>query len=285
MARPALGGEAGGRNLPPQWHLLSTHKLLNVNRFHLDHAGMARPRIEERLHNHRPRREFGKVRPLEVFGHRIVQVPQCGSVELWVTRSLELLRDGIHIPRRKRLAFSELHREGAGIIESDLGLLVAVNASLHIRPVREQTPDCFRQHARNVAQDVCRVTAGELNVRRETKVLTDDHAVAHTNRSGKGAVMRVAQSQNQLAFAAVDVRPSDLKASKIALTETAQSVLFFADRVARTIQRFERLIDQKGMCDRGEGLSRIRRADSGEFFTGDDVFCNDHLIWVVCGFN
>jgi hypothetical protein len=39
------------------------------------------------------------------------------------------------------------------------------------------------------------------------------------------------------------------------------------------------------MCDWSEGLSRIRRADAYEFFAGDDVFCNDHLIWMVCGFN
>ena len=281
MARPALRREAAGRNPPPPWDLLSTHKLFNVNRFHLDHAGMARPRIEQGLHDHCPRREFGKVRPLEVFGHRIVQVPQCGSVELWVTRSLELLRDGIHIPRRKCLAFSELHREGARIVESDLGLLVAVDPRFHVRPVRQEATDCLGQHAGNIAEDIRCVTAGELDVRRETKVLTDDHAVAHTDACRKGAVMRVAQSQNQLAFAAVDVRPSNLEPTEVPLTETAQSVLFLSDRVACTIQRFERLIDQKGMCDRGEGLSRIRRADSGEFFTGDDVFCNDHLIWMV----
>lgn len=235
MARPALRGEAAGRNPPPPWHLLSAHKLLNVNRFHLDHAGVARPRIEQRLHNHRPRREFGQVRTLEVLGHRIVQVPQCGSVELWVTRSLELLRDVEHVPRRKCLTLSELYREGARIVESDLGLLVAVNASLHISPVREQAPDSLRQHARNVAQDVCRVTAGEFDIAGETEILANDHAVAHTDACRKGAVMRVAQSQNQLAFAAVDVRPSNLEPAEVALTITAQSVLFLSDRVACTI--------------------------------------------------
>jgi hypothetical protein len=278
MARPALGGEAGGRNLPPPWDLLSTHKLLNVNRFHLDHAGVSRPRIKEGLHNHRPRREFGEVRALEVFGHRVVEIPQCGSVELWVARSLELLRDGIHIPRRKCLAFSELHREGARIVESDLGLLVAVDPRFHVRPVRQEATNRLGQHAGNIAEDIRCVTAGELDVRRETKVLTDDHAVAHTDACRKGAIMRVAQSQNQLAFAAVDVRPSNLEPAKVALTETAQGVFLFAHGVARTIQSFQGLIDQKGMCDRGEGLSRIRRADGCEFFTGDDVFCNDHFL-------
>ncbi len=165
MARPALmGGEAAGRNPPPPWGLLSRRKFLNVNRFHLDHAGVTRPRIEQGLHNHRPRREFGQVRTLEVLGDRVVQVPQRRAVELGMARSLELLDDGEQVASGKCLAFSELHREGARIVESDLGLLIAVDPRFHVSPVREQTPDCFTQHAGNVAEDVRRVTTGELDV-------------------------------------------------------------------------------------------------------------------------
>ena len=157
-------GLAGGYNLPPPWGLLSRRKFLNINRFHLDHAGVTRPRIEEGLHNHRARREFGEVGTLEVLGDRVVQVPQRRAVELGMARSLELLNDGEQVASGKRLAFSELYRKGARIVKSDLGLLVAVDPRFHVRPMREQTSDCFAQDAGNVAQDVRRVTAGELDV-------------------------------------------------------------------------------------------------------------------------
>jgi hypothetical protein len=37
--------------------------------------------------------------------------------------------------------------------------------------------------------------------------------------------------------------------------------------------------------DGREGFGRVRGADVGEFFTRDDVFCNDHRLDCVLMFN
>jgi hypothetical protein len=35
------------------------------------------------------------------------------------------------------------------------------------------------------------------------------------------------------------------------------------------------------VCDRREAIGRVRGADGGEFFTGDEVFCNDHNVMML----
>ena len=98
--------------------------------------------------------------------------------------------------------------------------------------MREQAPDALRQNARDIANDVDSVAASQLYVRRETKILANDHAVPDAHRSRKGLVVRVTQSQDELARIAVDVGASDLESAEVPLTETAQSVLFFRHAVA-----------------------------------------------------
>ena len=144
--------------------------------------------------------------------------------------------------------------------------------------MREQTPDAFRQNARNVANDVDGVAASQLYVRREAKILANDHAVPDAHRSRKGLVVRVTQSQDELARIAVDVGASDLEAAEVALAETAQSVLFFCDAVASAIQSGKRFFHKEAVTDWCEAVRTIWRADGCELFTGDEVFCNDHIL-------
>ena len=65
--------------------------------------------------------------------------------------------------------------------------------------MREKATDALRQNARNVANDVDGVAASQLYVRREAKILANDHAVPDAHRSRERLVVRVAQSQDELA--------------------------------------------------------------------------------------
>ena len=93
--------------------------------------------------------------------------------------------------------------------------------------------------------------------------------------------MRVAQSKNQLARIAVDIRPSNLEPAEVPLTEAAQSVLLFRHAVARTIEGGKRFFHKEGMTDGSEAVRTLGGAHVGEFFTGDEVFCNDHILLML----
>ena len=133
--------------------------------------------------------------------------------------------------------------------------------------MRQKATDAFRQNARDVANDVDGVAASQLYVRREAKILADDHAVPDAHRSRKGLVVRVTQSKHQLARIAVDIGASDLEAAEVPLTETAQSVLFFGDAVACAIQSGKRFFHKEAVADWSEALRTFWGADVCEFFT------------------
>ena len=133
--------------------------------------------------------------------------------------------------------------------------------------MREKATNALRQNARNVANDVDGVAASQLYVRREAEILANDHAVPDAHRSRKRLVVRVTQSQDELARIAVDVGTSDLESAEVPLTETAQSVLFFGDAVASAIQSGKRFFHKKRMANWGEAVRTFWGADVCEFFT------------------
>ena len=107
--------------------------------------------------------------------------------------------------------------------------LVVFDAVRHISKVRNTAAHSFRKHPRNVAQDVHRVLASKLHVRREAKVFTNQHAVADADASGKAFVVRVAQAKHKFTVRGVDIFPDDGKAAEVTLAHAGKRVFFFLD--------------------------------------------------------
>lgn len=133
--------------------------------------------------------------------------------------------------------------------------------------MREKATDTFRQNARDVANDVDGVAASQLYVRREAKILANDHAVPNAHGSRKRLVMCVAQSQDELARIGIDIGASNLEPAEVPLTEAAKRMLFFGDAVASAIQSGKRFFHKEGMADWGEAVRTFWGADVCEFFT------------------
>jgi hypothetical protein len=97
--------------------------------------------------------------------------------------------------------------------------------------------------------------------------------------------MRVPQSKNKLALIRFNVRPRNLEATEVPLTETRQSVFLFSNGIAVAVKSLQGLIDQESMGDGSERLGCVWGTDVGEFFTGNEVFSDDHNLMYVLRFN
>ena len=96
-------------------------------------------------------------------------------------------------------------------------------------PVRHNATDSGRKNRVKVAEDVHRVTASKLHIRREAKVFANHHLVADANGSRKGLVVCVAKTKHQLAIIAFDAFSLQGEPSEVAEAVTRKRVFLLSD--------------------------------------------------------
>ena len=154
--------------------------------------------VEDRLRCHCAVREASEVTSLEVFGDGVVETPESATLELIVTGVAELLHSTVNLAGRECLSIHQVDDEVSSTVTVDLRLLVGLNPLAHIVPVGGDASNRITKDARNVHHDIDGVSASELNVRREAKVVADRHFVANADGCCEGLVMCVTKTKDDL---------------------------------------------------------------------------------------
>ena len=221
---------------------------------------MTRELVENRLHGHRALRELGEIPTLEMLGDPVVESPKRTALELVMARSLKLLDRLVNVTRWKRLGIYEVNDHISRVCFCDLDALVSVDPLAHVGPVRNNARNCGGQHARQVCHDVLSVTASELHIRREAKILANHHLVADTHGSRKGLVMRVTQTKDKATIICLDVVTLQGEPAKVTKAATRKRVFFLLDLKTSAFKCRVCLIDKRKVWDWSVGIRAIGRS-------------------------
>lgn len=251
----------------------------------LDCGGEVGRAVKDRLHGHRAERQLGKIATLEVFRDRVVESPQGTPLELRMARIAELLNGRVNVAAGECLGIYQVDEQVSGTIPRDFGLLVSVDALAHIVPMRNHATNGIRKNARKIVQDVRCMTTSKLDVRRETEILTDHHAIANADRSGEGLVVRVAKTKHDLPLRIVHGITLEGKAAEVAKTTARKRVFLFLNFQTRAIDCLASEVDEREVRNRHERIRGFWSFNADELIGVDLVFCDDecHLVFVFWG--
>ena len=219
-----------GTGLLPHTKLAGKRDLLRVD----DRGLVPRCLVEDRLHRHRALRQLGQVAALEVLGDGVVESPERAALELVMARLAELLHGFVDVPCGESLRIDKLDKKVRGAF--NLSVLVSVDPLAHVNPVGGHAGNGRRKNPWKVFPNVDRVTASQLHIRREAKILADHHLIADCNRSRERAVMRVTQTKNNLAIIPLDVITPERETAKVAVATTRKRVFLFHDLQTSAVQ-------------------------------------------------
>ena len=174
----------------------SAFLLFNLDSF--DHGSVSCDLVKHRLHRHGALWQLGEVATLEVLSDAVVESPKGTTLKLIVARVAEFLHRFVNVTGGKRLGIYEVNHHVSATVADDFSVFVSFDALTHVRPVRHNPRDGTGENQWKVAHDVERVPTGELHIRREAKVFTNQHLIADAHRRGERLVVRVAKPKHQL---------------------------------------------------------------------------------------
>ncbi len=231
--------------------------------------------VENALRLHRAEWQLAKITAFEVFRDAIVKSPKGAALEFFMAWIAELLHRAVDIAGGECFAVHKIDEEIRRTVAADFCLLVKLNSLAHVIPVRNHSGDSIRQHAGEIRHDIRGVAASQLDIRREAKIFTDQHAIANAHAGGEALVVRVAQAKDNLTIRAIDIGALEGEAAKVTLAATGEGMLFHADFQTRTAHSFTGKLHKREVRDGGEGLSFIGSLHAHEllgihFIFGDD---------------
>jgi hypothetical protein len=132
------------------------------------------------------------------------------------------------------------------------------------------------------------VTTSKFDVGGEAKIFTYQHTVADADSGGESLVVRVAETQDDLAIIASDALTSEGETAEVAQAATMQGVLFTKDGQPCVLNSVARQLDQGVVSDRRVRLRCLWCFHAQELLEVDFVFCDDelhssssYLVWLV----
>jgi hypothetical protein len=126
------------------------------------------------------------------------------------------------------------------------------------------------------------VTASQLHIRGEAKIVTDQHTIANADGGGKSLVVRVTHTDHHLAILSVNALASDSKAAEVAKATTTQAVFFFKDSKASGSDSLANFHDQSVVRDGHMGIGCLWGFNAHEGFKVNAIFGHDkHSIFFL----
>jgi len=273
--RPAFAG----RSLSPSAH---HHQRLDVFRSSVGWVdvnnnlrAMSRDAVKNALRGHRAERQLAKVATFEIFRDGIVKGPEGATLEFFVTRIAEFLNGTVNVASGESLGVHKVDEKISGTITGNFRLLVKGDTVFHVIPMRNHAGDSIRQHAGKIRDDVGSMAAGELHIRREAKIFTDQHAIADAHAGGEALVVSIAQTENDFAIRASNVKTLEGKAAEVTLATTGKRMLFKTDFKTSAGDGIAGEIHKLGVWNRSERIGALRSLHADELFRGNLVLCDD----------
>lgn len=242
--------------------------------FGLDNLGrVSRDLVEDRLRGHGALGQLGKVATFQVFGDPVVKSPERAALEFFVTRVAKLLHRLVNGASRKRTHLRKVNNQVGSAFLGKLRLLVGGDSLAHVEPVRGNSTNRRRQNRVQVPKDVHGMTTSELHIRREAKIVANQHLVADANGSRKGLVVCVPKTKHKLTVITLKVISCEREPAKVTLTASGDCVFFFSNHKASLTNCVTGAISEKGVRDWSVCVRRIWCWNFFQLLGRDLVFC------------